>query len=150
MVGAQNDLLNAQRNAEKMATDLGKEGYIITSGLARAIDAATHRDALAFGTIAVITGGIYSCYPQENSELQKMIVETGLLVAEMPTGSQPTARHFPVFNRIIATLAPALEVSESAARSGSLITAREATEPDGEVMAIPGSSIDVDLRGVTF
>lgn len=147
MVGARNASLNALRHAEKLAGDLGKEGYVITSGLARGIDAATHRGALATGTIAVIAGGIDSCYPPENSELQQMIVETGLLVAEMPPGTQPTARHFPVRNRIIASLALGVVVVEAAARSGSLITAHEATERRGEVMAIPGSPLDPRSSG---
>ena len=132
---------------KKLGGDLGKEGYVITSGLARGIDATTHRGALATGTIAVIAGGIDTCYPQENSEFQQMIVETGLLVAEMPPGTQPTARHFSVCNRIIANLALGVVEVEAAARSGSLITAREATERGGEVMAIPGSPLDPRLSG---
>lgn len=147
MVGARNASLNALRHAEKLAGDLGKEGYVITSSPARGTDAATHRGALATGTIAVIAGGIDSCYPPGNGELQQMIVETGLLVAEMPPGTQPTARHFPVRNRIIASLALGVVGVEAAARSGSLITAREATERGGEVMAIPGSPLDPRSSG---
>ncbi len=141
MVGARNASLNALRHVEKLAGDLGKEGYVITSSLARGIAAATHRGALATGTIAVIASGIDTCYPQENSEFQQMIVETGLLVAEMPPGTQPTARHFSVRNRIIANLALVVVEVEAAARSGSLITAREAAERGGEVRAIPGSPL---------
>ncbi|MDC3177457.1 DNA-protecting protein DprA [bacterium] len=113
----------------------------------RGIDAATHRGALATGTIAVIAGGIDSCYPLENIELQQIIVETGLIVAKMPPGTQPTARHFPIRNRIIASLAQGVVVVEAAVRSGSLITAREATERGGEFMAIPGSPLDPRSSG---
>ena len=76
-----------------------------------------------------------------------MIVETGLLVAEMPPGTQPTARHFPVRSRIIASLALGVVGVEAAARSGSLITAREATERGGEVMTIPESPLDPRSSG---
>ena len=114
---------------------------------ARVIDAATHRGLVATGTIAVIAGGIDSCYPPENSELQQMILETGLLVAEMPPGTQPTARHFPVRNRSTASLTLGVVGVEAAASSGSLITACEATERGGEVMAIPGSPLDPRSSG---
>jgi DNA processing protein len=65
----------------------------------------------------------------------------------MPPGTQPTARHFPVRNRIIASLALGVVVVEAASRSGSLITAREASERGGEVMAIPGSPLDPRSEG---
>ena len=95
----------------------------------------------------MIAGGIDSYYPPENTELQRMIEETGLLLAEMLPGTQPTAQHFPVRNRIIASLALGVVVVEAASRSGSLITAREASERGGEVMAIPGSPLDPRSEG---
>ena len=76
-----------------------------------------------------------------------MIEETGLLLAEMPPGTQPTSRHFPVRNRIIASLALGVVVVEAASRSGSLITAREASERGSKVMAIPGSPLDPRSEG---
>ena len=147
LVGTRNASLNALRHAEKLAGKLAEEGYVITSGLARGIDAAAHNGALAGGTIAVIAGRIDSYYPPENTELQQMIEETGLLLAEMPPGTQPTALHFPVRNRIIASLALGVVVVEAASRSGSLITTREASERGGEVMAIPGSPLDPRSEG---
>lgn len=76
-----------------------------------------------------------------------MMLETGLLVTETPTGSPLTARHFLVLNRIIATLTLRVKMVQSAARSGSLITAREATECGGEVMAILRSPLDPRSSG---
>lgn len=147
MVGARNASINAMRLAEKLASELGSHGYVIVSGLARGIDTAAHNGALKDGTIAVIANGIDLVYPSENTELFETIAERGLLLAEMPPGTQPTPRHFPIRNRIIASLSHGVIVVEAAAKSGSLITAREAAERGGEVMAIPGSPLDPRSEG---
>lgn len=147
MVGARNALINAMRLSEKLASELGTHGYIIVSGLARGIDTAAHNGALDTGTIAVIASGIDLVYPQENADLFDSIIERGLLLAEMPPGTQPTPRHFPIRNRIIAGLSHGVIVVEAAAKSGSLITARETGERGGEVMAIPGSPLDPRSEG---
>ena len=124
VVGARNASINAQRLAQSLAEDLATEGYVIVSGLARGIDAAAHNGALAGGTMAVIAGGIDIIYPPENADLQESIAETVLLVADMPPGTQPTPRYFPIRNRIIGPLALGVVVVEAAERRGSLITAR--------------------------
>lgn len=147
IVGARNASINAQRFAQSLAEDLSGEGYVIVSGLARGIDAAAHNGALVGGTVAVIAGGIDVTYPPENTELHESIAETGLLLAEMPPGTQPTPRHFPIRNRIISGFALGVVVVEAAERSGSLITAREAGERGGEVMAVPGSPLDPRSTG---
>ncbi|MDB3891746.1 DNA-processing protein DprA [Alphaproteobacteria bacterium] len=147
MVGARNASINAQRHGEKLAEELTGEGYVIVSGLARGIDTAAHNGALQGGTVAVIAGGIDVVYPPENEDLQNAIAQTGLLLAEMPPGTTPTPRHFPIRNRIIAGMAVGTVVIEAAERSGSLITAREASERGGEVMAIPGSPLDPRAAG---
>ena len=95
----------------------------------------------------VIAGGIDVAYPPENAERQKAIAENGLVVAEMPPGTEPRARHFPYRNRIIAGLARGTVVVEAAPRSGSLITARLAAEAGREVMAVPGSPLDPRAQG---
>jgi len=147
IVGARNASVNAIRHAQTLAEELSTAGFVIISGLARGIDAAAHNGALAGGTIAIIAGGIDNYYPPENAELQETIEQTGLVIAEMPPGTHPTPRHFPVRNRIIASLAQGVVVVEAAARSGSLITAREAAERGNEVMAIPGSPLDPRAAG---
>ncbi|MDB2390290.1 DNA-processing protein DprA [Alphaproteobacteria bacterium] len=147
MVGARNASINAIRLSEKIASELGAHGYVIVSGLARGIDTAAHNGALDNGTIAVIASGIDLVYPQENTDLFDAIIERGLLLAEMPPGTQPTPRHFPIRNRIIAGLSHGVIVVEAASKSGSLITARETGERGGEVMAIPGSPLDPRSEG---
>jgi DNA processing protein len=147
MVGARNASAAACRFARQLAHGLASEGVAIVSGLARGIDTAAHTGALDGGTIAVIAGGIDIAYPPENADLQERIAQDGLLIAEMPPGTEPRARHFPYRNRIIAGLAAGTVVVEAAPRSGSLITARLAGEAGREVMAVPGSPLDPRAQG---
>lgn len=147
MVGARNASAAACRFARGLAHDLGREGVVVVSGLARGIDAAAHEGGLATGTIGVIAGGLDIFYPPENEHLQRAMGEQGLVLAEMPPGTEPRARHFPYRNRIIAGLSPATLVVEAAPRSGSLITARLAAEMGREVLAVPGSPLDPRAQG---
>ena len=68
------------------------------------------------GTIGVIAGGLDIFYPPENERLQREMGGRGLVLAEMPPGTEPRARHFPYRNRIIAGLCPATLVVEAAPR----------------------------------
>ena len=147
LVGARNASAAACRFARMLAQELGAAGATIVSGLARGIDTAAHDGALESGTIAVIAGGIDIFYPPENEDRQRAIAERGLLIAEQPPGVEPRARHFPYRNRIIAGLAQGTVVVEAAPRSGSLITARYATEFGRDVMAVPGSPLDPRAQG---
>ena len=147
IVGARNASAAACRFARQLARDLGNQGSVIVSGLARGIDTAAHDGALETGTIAVIAGGIDIFYPPENEDRQRAIGERGLLIAEQPPGVEPRARHFPYRNRIIAGLAQGTVVVEAAPKSGSLITARNAAEFGREVMAVPGSPLDPRAQG---
>jgi DNA processing protein len=147
MVGARNASAAACRFARQLAQNLGNAGAVVVSGLARGIDTAAHDGSLETGTVGVIAGGIDIFYPPENEERQRAIAERGLLVAEQPPGIEPRARHFPYRNRIIAGLAHGTVVVEAAPRSGSLITARYATEFGRDVMAVPGSPLDPRAQG---
>lgn len=147
IVGARNASAAACRFARSLAHDLGREGLVVVSGLARGIDSAAHDGALESGTIGVVAGGIDIVYPPENEDRQKALSERGLVLAEMPPGTEPRARHFPYRNRIIAGSTLGTIVVEAAPRSGSLITARLAAEAGRDVMAIPGSPLDPRARG---
>ena len=152
VVGARNASAAAVKLSRDFATALAGRGYVVVSGLARGIDSAAHRGAIAGmadggGTMGVIASGIDITYPPENADLQEQVATQGLLIAEMPPGTEPLARHFPHRNRIIAGLATGTLVVEAAPRSGSLITARLAAESGREVMAIPGSPLDSRSRG---
>ncbi|MFM7029143.1 MAG: DNA-processing protein DprA [Chakrabartia sp.] len=147
LVGARNASAAACRFARLIAADLAGRGVVVTSGLARGIDAQAHQGALTGGTIAVIASGIDISYPPEHADLQAAIAEQGLLVTEQPPGRDPLARHFPARNRIIAGLAKGVVVVEAAPKSGSLITARLANEAGRDVMAVPGSPLDPRSQG---
>jgi DNA processing protein len=139
-------------NAEAFSLDLAARGLTIVSGLAAGIDAAAHRGALAAGpaagrTIAVIGTGIDRIYPARNAALAREIATCGAIVSEFPLGTPPLQHNFPRRNRIIAGLAQGVLVIEAALNSGSLITARLATECGREVFAIPGSIHSPLARG---
>jgi DNA processing protein len=133
--------------ARRLAETLGQGGQVVVSGLARGIDAAAHAAALGTGTIAVMAGGVDVIYPVENTELAGLIAAQGCLVSEQPMGLVPQARHFPQRNRIVAGLARAVVVVEAAARSGSLITARDAADLGRDVLAVPGHPFDARAAG---
>ena len=152
LVGARNASGNGQKLARELAQGLAAAGWCVVSGLARGIDGAAHQGALAAGpdkagTIAVVAGGVDNIYPQENAALRERILQTGLVVSEMPPGFKPRDIHFPRRNRIISGLSKGVVVVEAALRSGSLITARMAGEQGREVMAVPGSPLDPRCRG---
>jgi DNA processing protein len=147
LVGARNASAAACRFARQLAYDLGQQGVVVVSGLARGIDSAAHDGSLESGTIGVVAGGLDIFYPPENEGRQKAMFERGLVIAEMPPGTEPRARHFPYRNRIIAGLSAGTVVIEAAPKSGSLITARLAAEAGREVMAVPGSPLDPRAQG---
>lgn len=147
LVGARNASAAGRALAFELAQALGEAGWVVASGLARGIDAQAHRGALPTGTIGCVAGGIDVAYPSENAALQDDISATGLLLSELPPGTEPQARHFPRRNRLIAGVARGLVVIEAAAGSGSLITARIAGEAGREVMAVPGHPKDPRSSG---
>ena len=147
IVGARNASAAACRFARGLAYDLGHNDLVVVSGLARGIDSAAHDGALETGTIGVVAGGVDVFYPPENEVRQKALYERGLVLAEMPPGTEPRARHFPYRNRIIAGISAGTVVVEAAPKSGSLITARLAAEAGREVMAVPGSPLDPRAQG---
>ena len=149
LVGARNASANGRRFANDMARELSATGMTVVSGMARGIDGAAHLGALTGpgSTIAVLAGGVDVLYPPEHEVLFERLADEGLIVAEMPPGTEPGARLFPRRNRIISGLSLGTVVIEAALKSGSLITARFANEQGREVMAVPGSPLDQRCRG---
>jgi DNA processing protein len=141
IVGSRNPTRGGSETAETFARYFSDRGLVITSGLAQGIDTASHIGAAkgTAGTIAVLGNGPDRIYPRSNAELAARIVEHGLVISEFPPGTPPRPYHFPKRNRIIAGLTLGTLVIEAARRSGSLITARYASEFGREVFAVPGS-----------
>ena len=148
MVGARNASLAGIKFARAIASELGRDGFAIVSGLARGIDTAAHTGSIDTGTVAVLAGGLDRPYPPENIGLSEEIpARCGALISEMPFGHEPRARDFPRRNRLIAGLSLGLLVVEAAKRSGSLISARLAGEMGRLVFAVPGSPLDPRAAG---
>lgn len=147
VVGARNASLIARKYTEQLSEELGKENYIIASGLARGIDKHAHLGSLKTGTVAVVAGGVDIIYPPEHKELHKLIQNNGCIVSEMPIGLHPGSTHFPRRNRIISGMSQGTLVVEAALKSGSLITARYTLEQNRELFAMPGSPMDPRCHG---
>src|SRR5947208_1192067 len=140
IVGARRATAAGRLLTEELSRDLAEAGMTIVSGLARGVDAAAHRGALAAQgrTIAVLGCGIDQTYPAEHERLRRQIEDRGAILSEVPMGAPPHSHHFPRRNRIISGLSLGVIVTEAAISSGSLITARLAAEQGREVFAVPG------------
>lgn len=149
IVGSRRPTPQGLENARRLARQLGERGWTVVSGMAAGIDGAAHAGALetAAGTVAVVGTGLDVVYPHAHRALAARIAQHGLMVSEFPLGMAPMPDNFPQRNRIIAGLSRGTLVVEAALRSGSLITARQATEAGREVFAIPGSIHSQQARG---
>ncbi len=159
MVGSRNPTPQGASNAHAFGKFFSQAGLTVVSGLALGIDAAAHEGALDGGagdalaarshvaTIAVVGTGLDRVYPKRHLALAHRIAQQGLLVSEYPLGTPAIAANFPRRNRLIAGLSQGVLVVEAALQSGSLITARMASEQGKEVFAIPGSIHAPQSRG---
>ncbi len=154
IVGSRSPTPQGRDNAHAFALEFARAGLIVVSGLALGVDGAAHDGALeglppgALGsTIAVVGTGLDRVYPKRHHALAHRIAQHGLVLSECLLGTPPLPPNFPRRNRIIAALSRGTLVVEAALQSGSLITARLATEMGREVFAIPGSIHSPQARG---
>lgn len=149
MIGSRNPTHLGLEIAQSFARFLAEIGFVIVSGLAMGIDAASHQGALKTGkTIGVLGTGIGQIYPKSNQGLAEEIVKQGgALISEYPFNEPPKKENFPRRNRIISGLSLGTLVVEATLRSGSLITAKCAAEQGRELFAIPGSIHNPLARG---
>lgn len=153
IVGSRNPTPQGAINARQFAQELAQHGLTIVSGLALGVDGAAHEGALEgaaagqLATIAVVGTGLDRVYPKQHRDLAHRIAQHGVLLSEYSLGTPPVSSNFPRRNRIIAGLTCGTLVVEAALKSGSLITARLASEQGKEVFAIPGSIHSTQARG---
>lgn len=148
IVGSRNPTHAGKETAHDFAAYLTSMGMTVTSGMAMGIDTAAHQgalDVMAKGvsghgfTVAVTGTGLDRVYPAKNRDIAHKIAENGIIISEYAPGTPPLPANFPRRNRIISGLSMGVLVVEAALQSGSLITARLATEQGREVFAVPGS-----------
>lgn len=151
MVGSRKSTVYGREAAEYLSYGLSTEDCVVVSGLARGIDAASHRGALGGGggTIGVLGTSIEKCYPRENKSLYTSILDhpNGAIISAFPFNSPPLRHHFPRRNRIIAGLVDGLVVVEAAEVSGALITAGLAADNGRDIFAVPGSIFAETCKG---
>lgn len=149
IVGSRAATRGGRDRARTLAGELAARGLVVTSGLARGIDAAAHRGALDAGgsSVAVVATGPDCIYPRSNAGLARELVGAGAVVTERAPGTPPLPGNFPRRNRLISGLSLGVLVVEASLRSGSLITARFAADEGREVFAVPGSVDSALSRG---
>jgi DNA processing protein len=149
IVGSRAASRDALSVAHDLAHDLAACGLVVVSGLARGVDSAAHRGALAASgvTVAVLGSGVDVMYPPEHAALAKQIDERGAVISELVPGTKPDPMFFPLRNRIISGLSRAVVVIEAGEKSGSLITARCALDQGRDVLAVPGNVLSGRNRG---
>lgn len=150
MVGTRHPTPYGSGMAERLSTDLAARGLVIISGLARGVDTASHRGAVAGKgkTVAVLGTGIDVMYPKENTRLTEQILALGgALITEFPVGTSPAPQNFPIRNRIISGMSAGVLVVEAAEYSGTRITSRLALEQNRDVYAVPGNVTNKNAWG---
>jgi DNA processing protein len=128
--------------AERLSCDLAARGLVIFSGMARGVDTAGHRGAIAAKgrTVAVFGTGVDVPYPKENTRLMEQILGLGgAVISEFPMATFAAPQNFPIRNRIISGISLGVLVVEAAEYSGTRITSRCALEQNREVFAVPGN-----------
>lgn len=143
IVGTRNPSSYGRYVTGKLAMDLAKNGVTIVSGCAVGIDSMAHIGALKVGgvTLAVLGCGIDIDYPWQNKDLKTHIVKNGALISELPPGTSVKGSYFPVRNRLIAGLSIGVIVTESPAKSGSLITMDHAIDQNKDCFCVPPHNI---------
>jgi DNA processing protein len=152
IIGTRSNTDYGKQVTEKLVNELKELNVLIVSGLAFGIDAIAHKAALQYEleTVAVLAHGLNTIYPQQHKTLAKEIVQQGGLLTEFTNGDKPDKHNFPKRNRIVAGLADATVVIETAIKGGSMITAELANNYNRDVFALPGKTTDIKSAGCNY
>ena len=140
IVGTRKPTPYGVRMCEEITEGLKSHNVLITSGLAYGIDVTAHRKSYEkdIPTVGVMGNGLQRIYPSEHREIAQKMCENGGLLTEYPSDQEPDREHFPMRNRIIASMCDALVVVETGAKGGSMITAHMGADYGKELFAVPG------------
>ena len=153
IVGTRNITEYGKENCNQLVQDLVDDNILVISGLAYGVDTCAHKASLKnnIPTIGVMGSGMQQIYPAPNKKLAlEMIEQGGGILTENISGTQPDRENFPRRNRIIAGMADAVVVIESALKGGSLITADLANNYNRDVFAYPGRVMDIYSQGCNY
>ncbi len=152
IVGTRNHSDYGKHQCEKLVEDLKAENMLVVSGLAYGIDSIAHKACIKHDvpTVGVMAHGLDRIYPPQNKGLAKQMTETGGLLTDFMSGTNPDRQNFPRRNRIVAGMCDALVVIESSKKGGSLITAELANSYNKDVFAVPGRATDLRSEGCNF
>ncbi len=148
VVGTRHMSIYGYEMAKKISEELAGVGYTVVSGLARGIDTAAHRAALAKGrTIAIIGSGLADVYPRENISLSETIVQSGALISEFPMTTPPDRQNFPQRNRLVSGMTLGTLLIEAPLKSGAMITMYKALDQKRPLFALPGRVDNENFQG---
>lgn len=152
IIGTRNHTDYGKQVTEKLVADLAEQNVLIVSGLAFGIDAIAHKAALQnnLPTIGVLAHGLDTIYPQQHKSLAKAMLQSGGLLTELRSKTKPDKHNFPKRNRIVAGMADATIVVETAIKGGSMITAHLANNYNKDVFAFPGKTTDSKSAGCNY
>ena len=152
IIGTRSNTDYGKQVTEKLISELKDLNVLIVSGLAFGIDAIAHKAALQneLETVAVLAHGLHTIYPQQHKAVAKDILQHGGLLTEFRNGDKPDKHNFPKRNRIVAGIADATIVIETAIKGGSMITAELANNYNRDVFALPGRITDIKSAGCNY
>lgn len=152
IIGTRSNTDYSRQVIEKLLADIKEFSPLIVSGLAFGVDALAHKVSLQNGlpTIGVLGNGFHTIYPAQHKSLAKEMMEKGGLLTEFLFATKPDKHNFPRRNRIVAGMADATIVVETALRGGSMITAELANNYNRDVFAFPGKTTDAKSAGCNY
>lgn len=149
IIGTRNHTEYGKLVTEQLIAALETQQVLIASGLAFGIDSIAHKISLqhSLPTVGVLGHGLDTIYPSQNKSLAKELLLNGGLLTEFRRNTKPDKHNFPKRNRIVAGMADATIVIETASKGGSMITAELANNYNRDVFAIPGKITDHKSEG---